>query len=97
MFWKQPKSDQESAWKLQNKEQTANPCYRFVNLQKGGLLVEVFEQQGVQALEKILQREVEPCLYNRGQGGIIKKVDNIRWKNQASAKLSVSLVQKAEF
>lgn len=90
MFWKKRKTDAESAWKLQNKEQKTNPCYHFINLQKGGVLIDVFEQQGPLALEKVLQREVEPCLYNRGTGGIIRKVDNIRWQNQTNAKLRVN-------
>ena len=89
MFWKKNKEDAQSAWKVQNEEQNSNPCYRFINLQKGGLLVEVFEHQGPQALEETLQRKLEQCLYNHGAGGIIKKVDHIRWKNQASAKLNV--------
>lgn len=90
MFWKKKKEDSDSAWKLQNKEQKENPCYRFINLQKEGILVQVFEQEGHHALEKLLQKELEPCLYNGGQGGTISKIDHIRWKNRISAKMMVS-------
>ena len=88
MFWKK-KQDPDSAWKLQNKEQKENPCYRFINLQKEGTLVDVFEQQGPLALEKMIQKDLEPFLYNSGKGSLLTKIEQIRWRNRISAKMMV--------
>ena len=90
VFWRKKKADPDSAWKLQNKEQKQNPLYKYINLQKGGRLVDVYVDQGEHGLEKVIREEIEPFLYNGGKGKRVSKVEMIRWKNKQNAKMMVS-------
>lgn len=90
VFWKKKVTDPDSAWKLQNKEQKENPLYRFINLQKEGRLVNVFKENGKDALENIISSELESFLYQSGEGNTITRVEFARWKDRYIAKMNVS-------
>jgi len=82
--------DPESAWKLQNQEQKENPTYRFVNLQKQGRLVEVYNKHGPGACEAMIRHELQSFLYDGGKGKVITKIEYIKWKLSNLTKLNVS-------
>ena len=82
--------DPDSAWKLQNQEQKENPVYRFVNLQKQGRLVEVYQNEGPSATEAVIRCELQPFLYDYGRGREITKVEYAKWKLSSMTKLNVS-------
>jgi hypothetical protein len=90
MFWKRGNVDVDAAWKQQNREQHDNPLYRYINLDKGGRLVEVYVERGAEACEHLIATELEPFLYNAGKGRIVHKIDYLRWRNKVEAKMSVS-------
>ena len=85
------KSDDQDGWKKQNKQQEANPLYKYVNLQKEGRLIDVYMEEGPEAVEALIRDELEPFLYNQGRGQLINKVNFIKWKNRVTAKLEVSI------
>lgn len=92
MFWKLGKSrvDPDSAWKLQNQEQQDNPVYRYVNLQKEGRLIEVYNQHGPAAVETVVRHELESFLYDGGKGKTVTKIEFIKWKYRCLTKTNVS-------
>lgn len=64
--------------------------YRYVNLQKGGELVRIYEQYGQKELEDFIRKEIQPLLYNEGKGKVVEKADFVRWKRKHDAKVKVS-------
>ena len=84
--------DPDREWKQQNQEQRENLLYRYVNLQKGGELVRVYEQYGQKELEDFIRKEIQPLLYNEGKGKVIEKADYVRWKRKCEARLKVSVM-----
>lgn len=80
-------NDPDSAWKTQNRELQHHPLYRLVDLKDGGKLLNSFREGGKPKLVQVLKENVEPLLYNRGQGGIITKVDYLRWKHNNHLKM----------
>ena len=83
-------NDPDSAWKIQNREFQCHPLYRLVDMKDGGKLVNAFREGGKAKLIQMLKEEVEPLLYNRGKGGIITKIDFLRWKHNYHLKMVVS-------
>lgn len=90
MFGFKKLSDPDSAWKLQNREQKENPVYQYINLQQQGKLVDVYSESGEEGVEKLISNEIEPFLYNNGNGKIVSKVEFLRWKDMITAKMNVS-------
>lgn len=82
MFWKARTSTvhPDAAWKLQNQGPKDNPVYRFVNFQKKGRLIEVYESQGAAAAESVIRDEMQCYLYDHGKGKLVTKIEYIRWK-----------------
>ena len=91
--WTKQDVDPEKAWKAQNREQTANPFFQLINLKKGGEIVRVYEKEGPAALEKYLRRDIEPLLYNNGQGAVVSKAEWLRFTAKCNLKLKVSIDQ----
>ena len=91
MFWKRKNLDPDAAWKQQNREQQDNPLYRYINLDKGGKLVDTYVDYGPEATEHLIATELEPFLYNQGKGQMVRKIDYLRWRNKAEAKMAVSV------
>ncbi len=89
--------DPDTEWKQQNYEQKHNLLYRYVNLQKGGELVKIYEQYGETELEDFIRKEIQPLLYNDGKGKIIEKADYLRWKLKFDARLKVSVFSSGSF
>ena len=92
MFWKARRNrpDPDSAWKLQNEEQKENRLYRYINLQKEGRLVEVYEKEGLEALERVVRLELTSFLYSAGHGKTVTKIEYVKWRNACIAKMNVS-------
>lgn len=91
MFLKnQPQVDPDSAWKLQNEAQKKNPIYAFVNLQKQGKLIEVYDRDGPAAAEALIRNELQSFLYSGGKGQVITKLEYVKWKFRKMAVSSVS-------
>lgn len=86
--------DPDTAWKAQNRDQKENILYRYVNLQKGGDIVKVYEKEGPAGLEKYLRREVEPLLFHEGLGEKICKSDWMRFQARSVARFRVSVAIK---
>jgi len=82
MFKRKKTLDLDSAWKLQNEEQTKNPIYLFINLQREGRLVDVCRKEGVAALEAVVRSELRSFLYNEGQGGVVTVTEFVRWRDK---------------
>lgn len=91
MFRGKKVSDPDSAWKLQNKEQKENPVYKYINLQQQGRLVDVYRESGEEGVERLIHGEMRRFLYNDGNGKVVSKVEYIRWKDQITAKMNVSI------
>ena len=94
MFWKLKKShvDPDSAWKRQNQEQHDNPVYRYVNLQKQGRLVEVYQQHGAAAVETVVRQELQSFVYDAGRGRIVTNIEYLKWKYCDKTGKKVSLL-----
>ena len=90
-FWKRGGGDPDTAWKEQNKEQKQNPLYQLINLQKEGDLINIYENEGPEALRKFMDDNIEKLLYNNGAGKIVTKADYFRWKNRGKTKVSQNL------
>ena len=90
-FFSGSSSDPDGLWKQQNREQKENLLYRYVNLQKGGELVRIYETYGQKELEDFIRKEIQPLLYNEGKGKIIEKADFVRWKRKCEARLKVGI------
>ena len=89
-------TDSHGGWKQQNKQQDANVVYKYVNLQKGGKLVDAFNEEGssgadLEAVRKIIRDEMETFMYNHGKGKLVSKVEFIKWKKKCNAALTVSI------
>ncbi len=93
-FFSGGSGDPDSLWKQQNREQKENLLYRYVNLQKGGELVRIYETYGQKELEDFIRKEIQPLLYNEGKGKIIEKADFVRWKRKCEARLKVCIFRK---
>ena len=81
--------DPDSAWQEQNKEMERNPAYKFADLNKGGKLIEAYRKKGVVAVQEIARNEIQPYLYNGGKGGVITKLDYVKWTRKNQAKRTV--------
>ncbi len=84
--------DLDTAWKQQNREQKENQMYKLINLQRGGELIRIYEDEGPEALQTFIRERVEPLLYNAGKGHMLHKVDYVRWKKKGEAKLKVGVI-----
>jgi len=84
--------DPDSAWKLQNSDQRENQIYAYINLQQQGRLVDVYRDEGVDALERLIRSELKQFLYNEGQGRTICKPEFVRWRDKIHSKMSVSIL-----
>ena len=85
-------TDSHGGWKQQNKQQDANDVYKYVNLQKGGKLVDAYKEgNDAEAVRRIIKDELDSFMYNHGKGKLITKIDFIKWKKQCKADLMVSL------
>ena len=84
MFWKTKKGDPDSVWKEQHDAVHNNPLYTFINIQKIGTLIDLYkrtyEKGGSKALEAYIRKEIEPFLYNKGQGQIVDENEFREWK-----------------
>lgn len=83
-------NDPDSAWKLQNREFKNHPLYRLVDFKDSGKLIDAFRKGGKAKLVQVLKEDVEPLLYERGQGKIITKMDYLRWRYNYHLKMVVS-------
>ena len=85
-------TDGDAGWKQQNKQQDTNVVYKFMNLQKGGTLIDAYnrEQNGLEAVRKIVRDELDSFMYGHGKGKLIRKIDFIKWKRQCKTDLKVS-------
>ena len=81
--------DPDSAWQAQNKEMERNPAYKFADLNKGGKLIEAYRRTGVVAVQEIARNEIQPYLYNGGKGGVITKLDYVKWTRRTQAMRTV--------
>ena len=77
----------EDAWKQQNKAVEENPMYKYVNLDKGGRLIDAYIEGGAKEVRKIILEEMQSYLYNGGKGKTMTKVECIRWQNMCTAKM----------
>ena len=84
-------ADPDSAWKQQNKEMEHNPVFKYVNFAGGGKLIDAYKKGGEAAVEEIAKTELQPFLFNNGNGSWIKKVDFIKWQQKCLAKITVSI------
>ena len=84
--------DPDSAWQAQNKEMERNPAYKFADLNKGGKLIEAYRRTGVVAVQEIARNEIQPYLYNGGKGGVITKLDYVKWTRRTQAMRTVRSV-----
>lgn len=81
--------DPDSAWQEQNKEMERNAAYKFADLNKGGKLIEAYRKKGFTAVQEIARNEIQPFLYNGGKGGVITKLDYVKWTRRIQAKRTV--------
>ncbi|CAG5121339.1 unnamed protein product [Candidula unifasciata] len=83
--------EKDEAWKQQNKEMEANPAYQFVNLTKGGSLIEAYNKEGPQQVVQIARNEMAAFLYDvDGKTHRITESEFLRWKWKCSQKASGS-------
>ena len=85
-------TDGDAGWKQQNKQQDTNVVYKFMNLQKGGTLIDAYnrEQNGLEAVRTIIRDELDSFMYGHGKGKVIRKIDFIKWKRRCKTDLKVS-------
>jgi len=90
-FWRSKKGrvDPDKAWQRQNDEQQHNVLYRYVNLQRQGRLVEVYNTCGLEALKAVIRDELGAFLYNDGKGKVVTKAEIISWKRDHAANMNV--------
>ena len=89
--------DPNREWQEQNKEmERGNPVYKFagLDLKGGGKLIEAYRTQGVMAVQEIARKEIQPFLYNGGEGESITKLDYIKWKRNKEAQKTVVYIVK---
>lgn len=84
-----PAEDPDSAWKAQNEAVDANPLYKFINLSCGGRLLDVYLEEGEEALENLIHKELKPYFYNDGKGHYVTIADFCRWKLKAECRAQV--------
>jgi len=102
MFWKTKKGDPDSVWKEQHDAVHNNPLYTFINIQKIGTLIDLYKRTydkgGTKALEAYIRKEIEPFLYNKGQGKLVDenvfrewKLEKMRKKNPVITSVGVAM------
>ena len=66
--------DPDHAWQRQNDEQQDNVLYEYVNLQRQGRLIDVYNSRGLDALNALVVDELGAFLYNDGNGELVGEV-----------------------
>ena len=66
--------DPDHAWQRQNDEQQNNVLYQYVNLQRQGRLIDVYNGQGLEALDALIVDELAAFLYDDGMGQLVSNV-----------------------
>ena len=91
VFHRKPRGvDKDVNFLFQTRELVDNPLYQYVNGQKGGRLMDLYIEERTAAVEQVIQNEIGAFLYNNGKGGLIRKIDFVRWKNDTEARMAVS-------
>ena len=85
--------DPENAWQRQNNEQQRNVLYKYINLQRQGRLIEVYNRRGLEALNAVIRDELGAFLYNDGKGKIVSKAEINGWKRGCAANVTVSYLR----
>ncbi|XP_078596506.1 transient receptor potential cation channel subfamily V member 5-like isoform X1 [Branchiostoma floridae x Branchiostoma japonicum] len=86
LFSRTPEQDPDYAWRRQNEEELTNPLYKFVNLKREGELLTVFVNEGEAGLRRYCKEQLEPYLYNGGNGKRIDKEEFVLWEAHQAAK-----------
>lgn len=78
-------------WKQQNKQMVENPAFKFVNLAKGGTLIDAYSHDGPQKVDEIARNEMSSFFYDRdGRGHLITEAEFIKWRWKFSQRVAVS-------
>jgi len=76
-WWRKSRVDPDHAWQHQNNEQHHNVLYKYINLQRQGRLIDVYNGQGLDALNAIIRDELGVFLYNDGKGKLVGEAQSI--------------------
>jgi len=88
-LWRSRRVDPDNAWQRQNNEQQNNALYKFINLQRQGRLVDVYNRQGYEALNAVILNEFGAFLYNDGKGKLVSTAEISGLKRRRTAENNV--------
>ncbi|BFZ08106.1 hypothetical protein BsWGS_11144 [Bradybaena similaris] len=72
---------EDDIWKQQNKQMQENPAYKFVNLAKGGSLIDAYKTYGPMKVREIAENELSSFFYNKqGKRHHITQCEYLRFK-----------------
>ncbi|XP_064632713.1 transient receptor potential cation channel subfamily V member 6-like isoform X2 [Lineus longissimus] len=85
--WTKDIVNNDTAWKQQNKEAAENPMYQYMDLNRGGKLVEAYTDHGPDTAKQMIREEIVHFLYNRGKGEHLTKAKWVRWRSRLRARM----------
>jgi len=86
-WWRKSGVDPDHAWRRQNNEQQHNVLYKYINLQRQGRLIDVYNRQGLEVLNAVIRDELGVFLYNDGKGKLVSTVEPSGRKCDANMKV----------